>query len=309
MRATPEPILRYLEVGEPASKTGEPRRMAWWDWPVQAGGNPAHIVVCVHGLSRQGRDFDALAGHLSAKARVVCVDVAGRGESDWLADPMGYQVETYAKDMALLLIHLRKESPDAQVDWVGTSMGGLIGIGVASQPALAPRRMVLNDVGPVIQWASLQRIGAYVGNNRSFDSEREAFDYMASISEGFGPHTTEEWAALSRPMLRQREGKWWFHYDPRIGDPIKALLAQPTEVALAATRKGEEALWAMYDAIPSQTLLLRGAESDLLSTETAREMAHRGPKARCVEFEGVGHAPTLVAENQREVVIDFLCAN
>ncbi|WP_353395183.1 alpha/beta hydrolase [Hydrogenophaga sp. 5NK40-0174] len=283
--------------------------MAWWDWPVQDGGDPSHIVVCVHGLSRQGRDFDALASLLSRHARVVSVDVAGRGESDWLADPMGYQVETYARDMALLLTHLRQQVPGAVIDWVGTSMGGLIGIAVASQAALAPRKLVLNDVGPVVQWSSLQRIGAYVGTNRSFGVEQEAFDYMASISEGFGPHTPDEWARLSRPMLRQRDGRWWFHYDPAIGTPIKALLAQPEDVALAVTRQGEEKLWSLYDAISSETLLLRGAESDLLAPETAMEMARRGPKARCVEFAGVGHAPTLVADDQKKVVLDFLCGS
>lgn len=276
--------------------------MAYWDW--NPGGEASlHIVVCVHGLSRQGRDFDALARDLSSSCRVIAVDVAGRGHSDWLLDPMGYQVGTYAADLAALLSMLKSEQADARIDWVGTSMGGLIGMAVAAQPALAPRRLVLNDVGPVIQPDALQRIGTYVGLNPSFATAAEAVAYLASISVGFGPHTAEQWNALSKPMLREREGRWWLHYDPAIAEPFKALMAGNSD---QAAREGEAALWGLFDAITAPTLLLRGAESDLLTAETASAMAHRGPKARCVSFAGVGHAPTLVAEDQRAAVRDFL---
>ncbi|MDO9434169.1 alpha/beta fold hydrolase [Hydrogenophaga sp.] len=301
-----EPNLQHLTVGGPAANTGAPRRMAFWDWRCTAGESE-HIVVCVHGLSRQGRDFDTLARALSERARVIAVDVAGRGESDWLADPMAYQLPTYGADLAALLVHLRTQAPGAAIDWVGTSMGGLIGMALSAQPALAPRRLVLNDVGPSIQWEALQRIATYFGQNPSFDSEQAAVDYLTSISTAFGPHTPEQWRALSRPLLRERDGRWWLHYDPAIALPVKALVGMEDQAAARqVARDGEAALWGLYDAITARTLLLRGQQSDLLSELTAAEMGQRGPKAHCVVFEGVGHAPTLVADDQVRVVRDFL---
>ena len=301
------PELRFMGVNGPQAVGGRPRQMAYWDWAAAPEADPHRVVICVHGLSRQGRDFDVLAQALSAQARVIAVDVAGRGESDWLADPMAYQVATYAADLAALILDLRGRDPEVMIDWVGTSMGGMIGMALAAQPAIGLRRLVLNDVGPAIQWEALQRIGRYLGLNPSFASEQEAADLLASISAGFGPHTAQQWLALSRPMLREREGRWWLHYDPALAVPVRAL----TDHAAAADAKkivsdGEAALWALYDAITARTLLLRGADSDLLSRETARAMQERGPRARCVEFVGVGHAPTLVAADQVRVVIEFL---
>jgi pimeloyl-ACP methyl ester carboxylesterase len=304
-----QPQRHFLPVNGPAARTGGQRRMAYWDWSAQTGQHASRVVICVHGLSRQGRDFDALAQALSARARVVAVDVAGRGESDWLQDPMAYQVPTYAADLAALVMHLRAEQPGVPIDWVGTSMGGLIGMTVAAQPALGLRRLVINDVGPVIEWSALQRISSYVGQDPAFPTEQAAVDYLATISSGFGPHTPEQWLALSRPMLRERDGAWRLHYDPAIGLPFKALTSLAPEPAAQAVRDGEAALWGLYDAIQAQTLLLRGADSDLLSRETAAEMGRRGPRARCVEFAGVGHAPTLVAVDQIAVVQAFLDAD
>ncbi|MCU0925401.1 MAG: alpha/beta hydrolase [Hydrogenophaga sp.] len=304
-----QPQLQFLPVAGPAGRDGGTRRMAFWDWPCAAGSACRQVVICVHGLSRQGRDFDQLAQSLAPRARVLAVDVAGRGHSDWLADPMGYQVGTYAADLMGLMAHVRSEQPEAVIDWVGTSMGGLIGMAIAAQPGFAPRRLVLNDVGPVIQWAALQRIGTYLGKNPSFESEQQAADYLGSISAGFGPHSAEQWLALSRPMLREREGRWWLHYDPAIAVPFQALSGGADPVAAqSAVQAGETALWQLYDAITSSTLLLRGGESDLLTRETAALMAARGPKARCVEFAGIGHAPTLVASDQVAVVQEFLWA-
>lgn len=303
------PELRFTEVGPPPSKAGQPRRVAWWDWPGEEGADPGRLVVCVHGLSRQGRDFDVLARDLRVRSRVVCVDVAGRGHSDWLADPLGYQVGTYAADMAALIAAWRAVHPGLEVDWVGTSMGGLIGIALASQPAVGIRRLVLNDVGPVIQWGALLRIGSYLGRDPTFASEAEAAGYLLSISAGFGPHTDEQWMALTRPMLRKRGDRWCLHYDPAIAAPVRALTEHTDpEAAQKMVQGGEAALWAMYDAIKAPTLLLRGANSDLLRKDTAEAMGRRGPCARCVEFPGVGHAPTLVADDQVAVVREFLSA-
>jgi pimeloyl-ACP methyl ester carboxylesterase len=282
--------------------------MAYWQW-----GRPdsAHVVVCVHGLSRQGRDFDVLARALCEQAsdgiRVVCVDVVGRGESDWLKDPMGYQLRTYAGDMLALLGQLHAQVPIASLDWVGTSMGGLIGVAVCGTTGLplpvAVRRLVLNDVGPAIQWQAIVRIGAYLGQAGHFGSVQEAADAMWAISQSFGPHTPEQWLALSRPMLKRvsdtADAPWRLHYDPAIAVPFK----QETE---ESARQGETMLWQLYDNIKAETLVIRGKQSDLLSLQTAQAMTARGPCARLVEFEGVGHAPTLIAADQVAAVAGFL---
>ena len=282
--------------------------MAYWQW-----GNPtaAHVVLCVHGLSRQGRDFDTLAAHLVEKAlgdiRVICPDVVGRGQSDWLKDPMAYQIPTYAADMLALLAQLHQQVPITTLDWVGTSMGGLIGLVVCGQPGLplpvAVNKLVLNDVGPVIEWSSIVRIGTYLGAPVTFDSIQQGADAMWAISSGFGPHTAEQWLRLSQPMLRPvdsaSDSRLRLHYDPALAVPFR----QATQ---ESTLQSEKTLWQLYDNIGAQTLLLRGADSDLLSPATAQAMGQRGPKAQLVEFTGVGHAPTLVATDQTAAVAGFL---
>ena len=267
-------------------------RMAYWEWGDAA--NP-DVLVCVHGLSRQGRDFDTLARELVSRYRVICPDVVGRGKSDWLADPAGYQIPSYVADMVTLLARLNVD----RVDWVGTSMGGLIGIGLASLAKSPIRRLVLNDVGPTIQFQALQRIGAYLGLPIRWDSLDAAADYMLSISKGFGPHTREQWLALTRPMLVPDGTGFKPHYDPAIAVPFRGVTP---ELASA----GEAMLWRAYDAITSPTLLLRGADSDLLSRDTAVAMTQRGPKAALRAFPGVGHAPMLVADDQVDAVRRFL---
>ena len=279
--------------------------MAYWQW-----GNPqaGHVIICVHGLSRQGRDFDVLAQALVAPAdgavRIVCPDVVGRGQSDWLKDPMGYQIPSYAADMLALLAQLKPST----LDWVGTSMGGLIGMVICGQPGLplpaSVRKLVLNDVGPTIQFQALQRIGQYLGNAPRFESLEQAAQAMWAISTSFGPHTPAQWLALSQHMVKpmdDAQGGVALHYDPAIAVPFRAVTKE-------SAAQGGAALWQVYDNIKATTLLVRGANSDLLSHETAKAMAERGPKARLVEFEGVGHAPTLIAADQVQTVADFLLA-
>ena len=302
-----EPDLNHVNCPD----AGGAHRMAYWQWGRPASG---HVVVCVHGLSRQGRDFDALARALCDQAagqpggiRVVCPDMAGRGESDWLKDPMGYQVPNYAADLLVLLAHLHAQSPMTTLDWVGTSMGGLIGMALCGQPDLtlpAPvRKLVLNDVGPAIEWQAIERIGAYLGQVQYFSSVREAADAMWAVSQSFGPHTPGQWLALSRPMVKPvsaaADSKLRLHYDPAIAVPFKL-------VSEESAQQGEALLWQLYDHIKAETLLLRGAQSDLLSRETAYAMTQRGPKARLIEFAGVGHAPTLIANDQVAAVVGFL---
>jgi pimeloyl-ACP methyl ester carboxylesterase len=285
-----EPRLRTVQC---LGRTGL-HRMAYWEW-----GDPANprVLVCVHGLSRQGRDFDTLARDLLADYRVICPDVVGRGRSDRLADPMGYAIPNYVADMVTLLARLDVE----QVDWVGTSMGGLIGLGLASLPGAPVRRLVLNDVGPTIQPAALQRIGGYLGQPAHWRSLDEAAEALWAISQGFGPHTSQQWRQLTRPQLVPDGEGFKPHYDPAIAVPFRAITPE-----LAAT--GEAMLWQSYDRLACPTLLLRGAESDLLSHATALAMTQRGPRARLHEFAGVGHAPMLVQPEQRAVVREFLLA-
>lgn len=277
-------------------------RMAYWQWGDTSAGR---VIVCVHGLTRQGRDFDELAKSLLAHARepllIICPDVAGRGTSDWLKNPMGYQIPNYAGDMLALLAQIKPKV----LDWVGTSMGGLIGMVISGQsglPLTAPvRKLVLNDVGPVIQWESIQRISAYVGKNMEFASLEQAADAMWAIASSFGPHTREQWLELSRHMVKPHESGNGvrLHYDPSLALAFGAATRE-------SAQQGEALLWQLYDQIQAETLLIRGADSDLLSKQTALAMTERGPRAKLVEFSGVGHAPTLITPGQIKVVEDFL---
>ena len=267
-------------------------RMSYAEW-----GDPANprVLVCAHGLARQGRDFDTLARAMAAEYRVVCPDVVGRGRSDWLADPMGYGIPQYVGDMVTLLARLDAR----EVHWVGTSMGGLIGLTLAGMKDSPIGRLVLNDVGPKIEYEALVRIGQYLGAPAHWATLDEAADALWAISQSFGPHTREQWLALSEPQLKPDGDGFKPHYDPAIALPFRAVTPQ---VAAA----GEAIAWQTYDQIRCPTLVLRGAESDLLSRETAAEMARRGPRAQVHEFAGVGHAPMMVQPDQVQVVRQFL---
>ena len=248
----------------------------------------------------------ALVQRADGALRVVCPDVVGRGRSDWLKDPMGYQIPSYAADMLALLAQLHQQAPIGTLDWVGTSMGGLIGMAISGTPGLPlpvpVRRLVLNDVGPAIQWQALARIGTYLGQTGRFDSVQQAADAMWAISTSFGPHTPAQWLALSQAMVKPLpDGGFTLHYDPAIAVPFRTLTPE-------SAAQGEAALWQLYDHVTARTLLTRGAQSDLLSPQTALAMTQRGPKARLVEFAGVGHAPTFVNQEQVEAVTSFLLA-
>jgi pimeloyl-ACP methyl ester carboxylesterase len=296
-----QPPIAYVDCPDAQGS----HRMAYVRW-----GDPqaSHVLVCVHGLTRQSRDFDLLAQALVAQAghpiQVICPDVVGRGLSDWLQTPQAYQIPQYAADMAALLAQLHAQTPIQTLDWVGTSMGGLIGMVVAGQPDFPKpcpvRRLVLNDVGPAVSWSAIARMQTYVGQTGRFATLQEAADAMWAVSQSFGPHTPQVWLALSAPMVKhQADGSLTLHYDPAIGVPIRAMSQEASQAA-------EQVLWQIFDLIPSQTLLLRGAESDLLTQATAQAMQTRGPQPALAEFVGVGHAPTLTSEDQIRVVAEFL---
>ena len=311
-----EPTLHHVVCADAKGS----HRMAYWQWGDAAS---EHVVLCVHGLTRQGRDFDTLAQSLlqaDGNLRVICPDVVGRGESDWLTDPAGYQVAQYAADMLAMLAALHAAHPVRTLDYVGTSMGGLIGMVLAGRselPLPVPiRRIVINDVGPALSVAGLQRIAGYVGANGRYESLGAAADALWALSTTFGPHTPAQWLQLSRHMVvpaahRTADGTskvesagvggapYALHYDPAIATPFRAITAEGAAQAEAAT-------WALYDGISAATLLTRGAQSDLLSTDTASAMTARGPRARLVEFDGVGHAPTFVDPAQSAAVVGFL---
>jgi pimeloyl-ACP methyl ester carboxylesterase len=263
--------------------------MAYLEW-----GEPSNpdVLVCAHGLTRCARDFDNLARALCGRYRVVCPDVVGRGDSDWLADPVFYAVPQYVADMVTLIARLDVE----RVHWLGTSLGGLVGMALAAQKDSPVAKLVLNEAGAVVAHASLERIGQYLGTDPRFPSIEAAEQVVRTVSAPFGPHSDAEWRFLTEVVLRKNpDGSWRFHYDPRIAQAYRSQIPE-----------GDIVLWDAWDAVRCPTLLIRGAQSDLLSPDTAAQMTQRGPKAKLVELPGIGHAPTLLHEDQIAVVRDFL---
>ena len=263
-------------------------RVAYREW-----GHPAcpRVVVCVHGLTRNGRDFDALASALADRFRLLCPDVPGRGDSEWLADPRDYVFPTYLAALTAMLAHADVD----RVVWVGTSMGGLLGMVMASQHNTPVTRLVINDVGPLIEPVALSRIASYVGLDPVFDSFAALEAHIREVSAPFGALSDAQWTELARTTARQTaDGKWRLKYDPGIAVPFRSATPAATD------------LWAVWDALRCPTLLLRGAESDLLSMDTAAAMRARGPKPKLVEFAGVGHAPMLLTPEQIAPVAAFL---
>ncbi|MBV6319661.1 alpha/beta fold hydrolase [Duganella violaceipulchra] len=272
-------------------------RMSYKEWGDESNPN---VLLCVHGVTRVGDDFDNMARALANDYRVICPDIVGRGRSGWLKNPQLYRVPQYVSDIVTLLARVLPDGEPQTVDWFGTSMGGLIGLGLASLPDNPIRKLILNDIGPVLAPMALQRIGDYIGQDLRFDTYAEASKFIRDVSLTFGQHTEEEWHKLANDVLRQdKDGKWVRHYDMGLALPFRS--ATPESAAA-----DEALLWSAYDAIRCPTLLVRGAESDLLSAETAALMTQRGPKARLVEIAGVGHAPTFIHDDQIAIVKQFL---
>ena len=262
-------------------------RVAYFEWG--AASNP-RVAICVHGVGRNARDFDVIAETLATTHRVLAVDMPGRGESDWLVDANDYTFPTYLTTLTALIARSGAET----VDWIGTSMGGLLGIVIAAQPKQPIACLVVNDVGPVIEPSAIERIRGYFGLDPAFGSYAEIEQYIRQVSATFGPLNDAQWAHITRSNVRQRpDGRWGLAYDPGIAVPFRAEAAPPD-------------LWGVWDAVRCPTLVLRGAQSDLLSATTATQMAARGPKPDVVEFAGVGHAPMLLSADQIDPVVRFL---
>jgi pimeloyl-ACP methyl ester carboxylesterase len=288
-----EPRLKSVQCSSPAGL----HRMAYKEW-----GDPANprVLVCVHGVTRVAGDFDTLAAAMADRYRVVCPDVVGRGRSERLRDPGHYVVPQYVADMVTLIARVTADNEDEAVHWVGTSMGGLIGMVLAAFENSPIRRLVLNDIGPVLDQAALARIGEYIGQDVRFGSFEEGARFVKDVSASFGPHSEEEWTKLARDVLVQEPGGSWVrHYDLGLAKPFAAITLERAE-------QDQAALWAAFDAIRCPTLLIRGEASDLLSRATAEEMTRRGPKPQLAEIPGVGHAPTLMQPHQIGIVRDFL---
>ncbi|HEY3460039.1 MAG TPA: alpha/beta hydrolase, partial [Casimicrobiaceae bacterium] len=240
-------------------------RVVYYEW---GAPDNDHVVICVHGIGRNGRDFDVLGEALAPTHRVLAVDMPGRGQSEWLREPMDYVTPVYLTTLTALIARSGAEN----VSWVGTSMGGILGMVSAAQPETPVQRLVVNDVGPTIEPAALQRIAQYFGTDPTFASYDEIAAYVRTISAPFGPLTDAQWDHVVRTTVRRRDdGRWVIGYDPRIAIPFRAQTAAPD-------------LWPLWDAIRCPTLVLRGAQSDLLSHATAQAMAARGPRARVAEI-------------------------
>ena len=264
-------------------------RVVYYEW-----GDPANdrVVICVHGVSRNGRDFDVLGEALARTHRVLAVDMPGRGASAWLPDANDYTFPTYLTTLTALIAR----SGASRVSWVGTSMGALLGMAMAAQRETPLQRLVVNDAGPVIEVSALARIRDYLGLAPTFATFAEAETYIRTVSAPFGPLTDAQWEHLTRTSIAQRDdGTFAMTYDPGIAVPFKSTAAPPD-------------LWPMWDAIQCPVLVLRGANSDLLSPATAKAMTQRGPKARLLEFAGIGHAPMMLSSDQYEPVVEFLRA-
>ena len=266
-------------------------RMAYHAW-----GDPSNskVLLCVHGLTRRGSDFQTLAEAMCHDYYVVCPDIVGRGDSDRLSNPMLYAVPQYVSDIAQLIRVLGV----SQVDWFGTSMGGLIGMVYAAMPNSPIRRMLINDVGPKIEPEALKRLGSYVGQPFVFENRADALNRLNVICATFGEHTPEEWETYNGPMLVERNGQWIMHYDPNIAVPFAA-------VNPILAKAGEMAMWHAFKQIQIPMLIVRGGNSDLLSAKTVAEMGKVNPYVRSIEIPNVGHAPAFVKPEQIALAKEF----
>jgi pimeloyl-ACP methyl ester carboxylesterase len=266
-------------------------RVHYTEW-----GDPdnSRVLICVHGMTRTGRDFDFLAAALEHEYRVICPDVVGRGQSDWLDDKTDYTYPLYVNDMAMLLARIDA----ARIDWVGTSMGGLIGMFLASYSGTPIHRLLVNDVGPFIPAAGLKRVAKYVGQALIWDTFEAMDQALRVYAPAFGKLTDAQWRHMLIHSSRQLDdGRYTMGYDPGIAEIFKNAELKDID------------LWPVWDAIRCPTLILRGAYSDVLTHADAVVMTERGPRAKLIELPGMGHAPALMSDDQIGIVRDWLLAD
>lgn len=267
------------------------RKLAYTEWGT--AGNGRRTLVCVHGLTRNGRDFDSLAEALSDRFRVICPDIAGRGKSGWLADAAQYDIPLYLSDMAALIARLDVD----EVDWLGTSMGGLIGLFLAAQPGTPIKRLILNDVGPKLSKIGLGRVAGYITQRPLFPDLAAAEGYFRQIHAAFGRLTDAQWRHLTETSVKPETGGYVFHFDPRIAERFAPAPAQ------------DVLLWPFWQAVQCPVLAIRGESSDLLDRETHLAMAESKPGLCTLhEVAGCGHAPALMDREQIKTVRDWLTA-
>jgi pimeloyl-ACP methyl ester carboxylesterase len=244
---------------------------------------------------------------------VVCPDVVGRGESDRLVHTQDYGFPQYVADMLTLIARLNVP----QVHWVGTSMGGRIGMAVAALPDSPVQRLVINDIGPEMSREGLRHIATYLGEDPTFSCFEDAVAYVKAVSQGFGEHSDAEWRFLTEHcVLQTPEGRWQFRYDPAIS-PFYSTSARRSRMRRRMARQLIRFFpdhhpmlyqWPLYERITCPTLAIRGAESNLLRRQAWLQMGERGPRAQLVEIPGVGHAPTFLHADNIRIVSDFLLA-
>jgi pimeloyl-ACP methyl ester carboxylesterase len=286
-------------------------RVAYTEWG--DADNP-HVVICVHGLARNSRDFDFLAASLAADCRVVCMDVVGRGDSDWLDNKSDYTFSTYTADAASMLARasapvepgwFSENAPVTKLDWVGTSMGGMIGMFLAAKKNSPIRRLVLNDVGALIPWGALFRMKGYVGHGVRFPSLERVEANLREVCATFGPLTDAQWRHLAQHSARREDdGSYVMRYDPAIAQGMRGHVDAEFPMGPDVLRGID--LWNVWSKVACPTLVLRGAESDVLRANTLREMKERKPDMEAIEFAGVGHAPALMSAEQISAVKRFL---
>jgi pimeloyl-ACP methyl ester carboxylesterase len=255
------------------------------------------VVVCVHGLTRNRHDFDFLAPRLAHRGlRVIALDLPGRGESDWVSTPADYATPLYLAAVAAVIARSGAKS----VDYVGTSLGGHVGMEMAALPGNPVRRLLLNDFGARVGGVALQRIGSYLRMKRRFVTLEEFEQHLRTIHASFGHLTDLQWRHMAQhSAVKTEEGDWRQHYDPAIGRAF----SWPLMVDIS--------LWDIWDKVACPVMILRGEDSDLLHASTVREMQKRGISGknglvRSVEVRGVGHAPALMSDSQITLIEDFL---
>lgn len=263
-------------------------KLAYVEW-----GDPENpdVLVCLHGLIRNGRDFDYLAHSLKHTYRIICPDLVGRGKSDYIGDASLYTVTQYVNDMVALLGRLKVE----KVHWLGTSLGGIIGMMLAAQPQSPLQSLILNDVGMIVPNMALQRLGMYARNETEFSNLEDAISYFQAILAPIGALDPKKWEHITKHgTLASSDGKLRLAYDPAIGDNF---VNQPVPTLHLET---------YWQAIKCPVLILRGEESDCLTPDILTKMLYSQPGLKTITFPACGHAPSLMEKTQIQVIENWL---